>query len=101
PEGDHGTVDTVLKEIHSGGVPQHVGRNTLRPQGWALFAGDGDVLGQQVLDSVTAQAAASCAWEQRLTRLTVTLAEPVLQDRRSFLAQGRQALLASLAVAAD
>ena len=55
PERDHGTVDAVVKQVHRQRVPQHVGRHVFTGQRGAVTTGDCKVLGEQILQAVTAQ----------------------------------------------
>ena len=64
PEGDHGAVHAVLKEVHCCGMAEHMRPDLFPFKRWALLSGSGCVFGKQVFDSVAAQGAAPCVGKQ-------------------------------------
>jgi len=82
-------------------VPQRVRRDPLAPEGGAAWSGGNDVLRNETLDGVLAQASTAGTGEDRRVGSRRTLTEPCFEDPRDIAAQGRAAELAPLAVAAD
>ena len=58
PQRDHRQVDTCLEQFHRRGVPEDMGRYPLVPQRRAMRTRRPDVLCEQILDGVGAEAAA-------------------------------------------
>ena len=67
PKRDHRQVDTCPEQFHRGGVPKDVRRYPLVLQRWAMrqCARRPNMLGEQTLDRVGAEAPAVDGWEQR------------------------------------
>src|SRR3546814_331325 len=64
PKRDHRQVDTCLEQFHRGGVPKDVRRYPLVLQRWAMRARRPNMLGEQKLDRVGAEAS-----DRKSTRL--------------------------------
>ena len=101
PHRDDCRVDTSLQEIHCRGVPEHVWRDVFAAKRRAGLARHGDVLGKQVLDTVTTQSSTASCGEDDETVTSCRLQEPSLKNRNRLLRQRRAALLAPLAHHAD
>jgi len=101
PERDDGGVDAGVQEAHRGGVAQHVRGELFLVQGRAGADRGCVVFGQSAFDGVAAEAGAAAGWKQRVVRESGALGQPRTQDSDSGRRQRRDALLASLAVAAD
>jgi hypothetical protein len=82
-------------------VAEDVRRDPLAVERRAATGGGGDVLGQQVLDAVAAQTAAASIGEERVGGPAAALSQPGAQDGRGLMAEGDEAVLSALAVAAD
>src|SRR5712691_4242701 len=82
-------------------MPQHVSRDALGVQGGAALGSRCGVLGEPVLDSVAGERAAATRGKERVGRAAGSLGEPNLEGRYRPGQQGRDPVLAPLAVAAD
>src|SRR5207245_9215702 len=71
------------------------------PWGGGRRSCGGDVLGDEPLDGILAQASAAGTGKDRRVGIRRTLTQPCGEDPRDIAAQGRAAELAPLAVAAD
>ncbi len=78
PQRNYRGVDTGLQQFHGSGVPQDVRCNVLALQGWASLAGDGRLLGQDILHSVRAEMPATSIGEQDLAVASGGLQQPGL-----------------------
>src|SRR6266508_1524286 len=82
-------------------MPQHVSRDALGVQGGAALSSRCGVLGEPVFDSVSGERAAATRGKEWVGRAPRPLGEPILEGRYRPGQQGRDPILASLAVAAD
>ena len=57
PQRNHRAIDARLQELHCRTMPQNVRRDPLGRQRWAVHAGDTHMLGQERLDTVSAEPA--------------------------------------------
>ena len=64
PDGDEGTVDAGLQQLHCRAVSKNVGSHPLLRQSWTGLLGITDVPVDQPLDGVGAEAAATRAWKE-------------------------------------
>ena len=55
PKGNDCTIDPGLKQLHGHRMAKHVGGNVLLSQGRTVFFRRGDVLGQEVSNSVATE----------------------------------------------
>ncbi len=65
PQRDHREIDARLEQFHRGGVPKDMRRYPLVAQRRAMRARRPNVLGEQILDRVGAEAATVDGWKQR------------------------------------
>src|SRR5712691_11698169 len=92
-----GTSPTGLQQLHSCGVSQDVWCYTLARQGWTGLAGDGHMLGQDILHPISTEFPAASVGEQHLAIAPDRLLQPWLQNGNCLLCQRRATLLATLA----
>jgi integrase/recombinase XerD len=97
PQRNHAALRARLQQLHGRRVAQHVRRHTLVAQGWAALASAIDVLGQQVLHAVCAEASPTRAGEDDRVIVGRDLAQPGTQDIGSGPGQRGGSLLAALA----
>ena len=64
PKSDHRTIDACLQQPHGHRMSEHVRSDALFAERRAGFAGDGDVFGQQVRDTIRAEATAMAGGEE-------------------------------------
>ncbi|MNC89638.1 hypothetical protein D3C83_56050 [compost metagenome] len=76
PEGDHGMVNAVVKQVHRGRVTKDMWGNSLVPERRALLTRGRHMLRKQVLDAVAAQWAPPSIGEQRPSRICWRFAQP-------------------------
>ena len=101
PERNHGDVDAGLQQCHGGGMPQHVGRDSLAAQrGGRRLCGSG-VPGHEKFDGVPAEGPAAAGGDQRAGRLAADLFQPGPQQPGDLRGERGAAFLAALAGAPD
>ena len=66
PESDDAPVHAALEQLHGGCVPQGMRGDPLAPEGGAALSHGGNVLGDETLDSILAQASTARAGKDRL-----------------------------------
>lgn len=86
PQRNHGPINTLLQEIHGGGVAKHMRAHALMLERWADGGRRRDVLGQQVVHAVRAQTTAACVWEYGLIWAFEWFFHPGSEDGPSVLA---------------
>ena len=92
PEHDHGTVDTVLQQIHRRCVAQDMECDTLLAQRGAGLPGNSQMLRQQVRQAVVAELAAALVREAWPGRVAAEFVEPGPQRRCGVLSKRSAAL---------
>jgi integron integrase len=97
PQRDDAAVGAGLQQLHGCRVAQHVRGHMLVAQTQAALTGPIDMLGQQVVNAVWAEAIAARAGKDDRFVLGSNLAQPSSQDMGRRLGQWRRALLAALA----
>src|SRR5471030_2367393 len=76
-----------------------MGSHALACQRWALPTCSGEMLVQQVLQSIVTQRSSACGWKDRFGRLALALAQPTAQHENGVFTQRRATTLAALALA--
>ena len=101
PESNNRTVDTILEEVHGGGMSQRVRTYILPPEGLAFFGGDGDVFLHKAFNGIAAELSASDAGKKRLVRLAMAFPHPGFQYLYGFWTERRASMFSALAQTVD
>ena len=86
PQRDDGAIDAVSKELHGSSVAKDMRTDALALQRRTLRGRDGRVLGEQLLQRITAEGTASLRGEDGIVGLATSLAEPRFNERNQITA---------------
>ena len=99
PQGNDGPVDSAVQERHGSGMPETMGRDAFFLEGRTLGLCDGEVFGEQIVETVMGQRSALLVGEDGIAWFTAALLEPRPQLRCRILAERDVAFLSSFTVA--
>src|SRR6185312_9470118 len=79
PQREQRRVGTSVQQLHRGAVPQHMRRNTLVLEGWAVLTDLVDIFAQQMLNGIGAEPRARQRREEDVAIFARRLFQPDLQ----------------------
>ena len=101
PNGDHGSVDAGLQQLHGGAVAENMGSHVFPRDRGAGLCCRGSIFPDEVLDGIGAETSAADAGEQELRSGFALVLEPSRQRRRRRLCERSTTFFSSFSFATN
>ena len=95
PEGDNGTIDSLLQQIESYSVPQYMNGDTFLFQRRTELGSCRGMPNQQVVNAIRAETTTSGVWEQHVLVASLGFAEPGFQNGNCGFGERHASLFAA------